>query len=479
MLINKIKAWYDGFLFKILSKNKEDVAKNPYLQGNYAPIKKEITAHDLPIVGKIPTHLNGIYMRNGPNPAFDPISYTYPIDGDGMLHAVYIQNGRARYKNRFVLTKGLLAERKAGRALYGGISKPIPPDPRLIGKDGDPGPIKNGAFIHIIRHAGQYLAMYEAGSAYEIDAELKTIGQRCPKNATSPFNVNAHTRLDPRTGELFAFTYDLKPPYLRYYILDKKGNLTKNFAIEKSHPSMMHDFVLTENYVVFFDCPAIFNLRAARRGNALLNWKPDLGVNIIIVNRSNDQIIKITTEPFFVYHFANAFEKENTIIVDYVKYEKLFLGKMSSSSRPPMLYRSIIDCNTKTIKHHQLDDHTVEFPRINAKFNSNANRYIYLPTQTKKQQRSFNQLMKYDLVKQEVILHDFGDNKELGEAVFLPAKLPKSEDDGYVGLFVYDKADNKSDFVLLNAQAFADNPLATIQLPQRVPHGLHGSWMSV
>ena len=94
---------------------------NPYLSGNYAPVKDELEVQSLKIIGEIPKDLTGIYMRNGPNPAFPPISYTYPLDGDGMIHAVYLANGEAHYRNRYVETRGLLKERKAGKALYGSI----------------------------------------------------------------------------------------------------------------------------------------------------------------------------------------------------------------------------------------------------------------------------------------------------------------------------------------------------------------------
>ncbi len=81
-----------------------------------------IDAADLSIIaGRIPPELNGAYMRNGPNPLYKPISYSYPMDGDGMIHAVYLDNGRARYRNRFVNTHALTAERRAGRAIYGGF----------------------------------------------------------------------------------------------------------------------------------------------------------------------------------------------------------------------------------------------------------------------------------------------------------------------------------------------------------------------
>jgi carotenoid cleavage dioxygenase len=76
---------------------------DPHLSGNYAPIGPEIDAADLPVVaGRIPPALSGAYMRNGPNPLYKPLAFTYPMDGDGMIHAVYFDNGRARYRNRFV-----------------------------------------------------------------------------------------------------------------------------------------------------------------------------------------------------------------------------------------------------------------------------------------------------------------------------------------------------------------------------------------
>lgn len=318
--------------------------------------------------------------------------------------------------------------------------------------------------------------MYESGPAYEVSAELKTIGEWCPQGGKRPFNVNAHTRLDPTTGELYAFTYNIQPPYLQYYVLNKEGKLSKNIPIDKSTSSMMHDFILTKNYLVFFDCPAIFDLSKLETGGNLLSWEPKLGVKIILVNRQTNQISSIETEPFFVYHFANGFEHDELLIIDYIRHEKLALQKdTTSSSVPPLLYRSIIDLNTKTVKHQQLDDHPVEFPRINDEKTSNPNRYIYIPTRTTGEQ--FNALLKYDLKKQTTLLHDFGKNAEIGEAVFIPNSSTTNEDDGHVALFVYDKVKNNSDFVLLNAQAFNEKPFARVKLPRRVPHGLHGSWI--
>jgi carotenoid cleavage dioxygenase len=76
---------------------------DPHLSGSFAPIQAEIDTADLPPAsGAIPPGLDGVNMRNGPNPRFKPLSYTYPFDGDGMIHALALPGGRALYCNRLV-----------------------------------------------------------------------------------------------------------------------------------------------------------------------------------------------------------------------------------------------------------------------------------------------------------------------------------------------------------------------------------------
>jgi carotenoid cleavage dioxygenase-like enzyme len=139
-----------------------DPAGNPYLSGVFAPVDNELDIADLPVIGKIPEDLRGVYLRNGPNAKFPPLgSYTYPLDGDGMIHGVWLADGRAHYRNRYVLTKGLEAEIRAGRALWGGLLTPVKPPPELAGPDPDPEGFKLTPFINIVRHAHRFLALNE------------------------------------------------------------------------------------------------------------------------------------------------------------------------------------------------------------------------------------------------------------------------------------------------------------------------------
>ena len=60
--------------------------------------------------------VDGFYVRNGPNPWFEPRGDHHLFDGDGMIHAVKIRNGKASYSCRFTKTKWLMSEEQVGEA---------------------------------------------------------------------------------------------------------------------------------------------------------------------------------------------------------------------------------------------------------------------------------------------------------------------------------------------------------------------------
>lgn len=134
---------------------------NPFLEGNFAPIRNEITADSLTVIGQLPPDLSGMFVRNGPNPQFSPIGHYHWFDGDGMLHGVQISNGQAQYHNRYIRTQGFNIERDAGHAIWTGLLEP----PQL---DNPHGPGKNTANTALIWHAGQFLALWEGGAPHAI-----------------------------------------------------------------------------------------------------------------------------------------------------------------------------------------------------------------------------------------------------------------------------------------------------------------------
>jgi carotenoid cleavage dioxygenase len=128
---------------------------SPFLSGNFAPVHEETQLEELQVIGELPPDLNGIFIRVGPNPQFDPVGRYHWFDGDGMVHGVRIKDGKASYRNRWVQTDGFLKEREEGRSLWTGFNEPL----RL---DNPHGPFKNAANTAMVWHDGKLLALWEA-----------------------------------------------------------------------------------------------------------------------------------------------------------------------------------------------------------------------------------------------------------------------------------------------------------------------------
>ena len=142
-----------------------DAAANPHLSGVFAPVTEEVDLRDLRVEGRLPDEMDGVYLRNGPNPRFTPIGhYIYPLDGDAMLHRVRIGDGKADYSNRFVRTPALLREEEAGRALWGGIMDP-PPGADTVGPQ-LAGTQRDLPDINVVRHGGKLLALAESATPF-------------------------------------------------------------------------------------------------------------------------------------------------------------------------------------------------------------------------------------------------------------------------------------------------------------------------
>ena len=136
---------------------------DPFLRGNYAPLLIEGEAFDLPIEGELPRELHGTLYRNGPNPQFAPRGRYHWFDGDGMIHAFRLRDGRASYRNRWVRTARFAHERAAGEALFGGIADLASGDLRVAGTP------PNAANTNIVWHAGRLLALWEGGPPHALD----------------------------------------------------------------------------------------------------------------------------------------------------------------------------------------------------------------------------------------------------------------------------------------------------------------------
>jgi carotenoid cleavage dioxygenase len=442
-----------------------------HLRGNYAPVPDEIDAVDLEVDGTLPPELRGRYLRNGANPASGWSPHWFA--GDGMIHGVRLREGRAEwYRNRWVRTKVL--------------GRDVPMSEYVV--DGVFDHTLGVANTHVICHAGRIWALVESSFPTELDADLDTVGVR-DFDGRLRTAMTAHPKVCPVTGEMHFFGYGFLPPYLTYHRADSSGALVQSEVIDVPGSTMIHDFAISRDHVVFLDLPVVFDLETAMQGGALpYRWSDDYGARVGVMPRKGvaGDVQWFEVEPCYVFHTMNAYELDDgRLAVDVGRHAEMW-RRGADDFAPSYLHRWVLDLEHGSVDEEQLDDVEHGFPRVGDNETGLANRYGWAVAP--RQDAHFlsggapsldlpSVIVRYDLRTGARIEHDFGPSRSAGEPVFVPAEGARSPDEGWVMAFVYDRAGDTSDFVVLDASQPSADPVATVRLPRRVPHGFHGSWV--
>ena len=475
---------------------------NRYLEAEFAPLLQEYTLTDLDVTGSIPDYLDGRYLRNGPNPIgeIDPELYHWFV-GDGMVHGIRIRDGKAEwYRNRWV----------RGRHVAKVLDEPPP-----VGNFGL-SPI--GANTNVIGHAGKTIALVEGGVAnYELTDELDTVGI-CDFDGTLTGGYTAHPKRDPETGELHAVSYSMhRGNKVQYSVIGVDGRARRTVDVTVAGSPMMHDFSLTERHVVFYDLPVTFDAGQAAamtvpRGlrlparlllSALIgriripdpitarqpggssesdrrfpySWNPKYPARVGVMPREGgDADVRwFDVEQCYVFHPMNAYDDGDTIVLDVVRHPKMFdTDHLGPNEGPPTLDRWTVDLADGKVRESRFDDRGQEFPRVDERLVGKRHRYGFAPA-TGEDVAGNSALLKHDFIRGSTQSRSFGAGKALGEFVFHPSSAGAVEGDGVLMGYVYDRASDRSELAILDAQTLQD--IARVKLPHRVPAGFHGNWI--
>ncbi len=451
---------------------------SPFLTGLMAPVTDERDDHRLEVTGQVPPGLRGMFVRNGPNPQFAPRGRYHPFDGDGMVHAVYFEDGDLRYRNRWVESRGLLAERARGHALYGGLAEYTMPEPDVIAEGGM---IKNTGNTHTLRHAGRILAVMEACPPTELDRDLATIGE-LDFDGRLAGACTAHPKIDPVSGEMLFFGYSPFPPYLRYHVVDASGALVHSTDIDLPNAVMLHDFAVTEQHVIFLDSPALFDAAAMMSGGSMMRWAPEAGTRIGVMPRRGDgaDIRWFDVENQYVVHFFNAWDDGDRVEIRAPRFSAMpgaFDFDDPTGKEAPMPWSWSIDLAAGSVRDAQTDDRGGEFPRVNDDHATRPTRFLYnCMARTWEFEFEFHGVVKYDTATGAASEWFYGEHEVSGEHAFAPDPEGTAEDDGWLLTFVIDRTTERTDLAILDARDVAAGPVARVHLPRRVPIGFHANW---
>lgn len=444
---------------------------HPFLTGIHQPMTGEMTIVDLPVTGTIPAALDGRYLRIGPNPVSpDPAGYHWFV-GDGMVHGVAVKDGKALwYRNRWIRSRSVAA---------------------ALGEQPAPGP-RHGGFdtvnTNVVDIAGRTWALVEAGS-YPVELD-ETLGEQTynPFDGTLDGSFTAHPHRDPVTGENHAICYEATDPStVRHVVIDAAGQVTREQRIAVEHGPSIHDCAITQRYAVILDLPVTFSMKALIGGHRFpYTWNPSHRARVGLLPRDGgaDDVIWCDVAPGYVFHVANAYDDvDGTVVLDVCAYATMFAdGMHGPNGRSRGLERWTIDPALRTVAIATLDVSPQEFPRLDERRFGLPYRYAYTMATAEDPADEFvgaTRLYKHNLAAGTRAVHDFGLGRHPGEFVFVADETRAGEEDGgwLIGLVV-DLPHETTDLVILDAQDFAGESVASIRIPHRVPPGFHGNWLA-
>ena len=462
------------------------VSENRFLQGAFAPIDTEYDIPEVKIEGEVPKDLYGSFYRNGPNQQFAPRGDYHLFAGDGMTHAFHIENGKVGYRNRWIRTAKFKLEQEHGKAMI----DPMNPFNSEKGFEEFVFTDKDGlANTACVWHGGKFLVMEEGHPPFEVDpVTLESLGS---------FNyggelhtaMTAHPKLDPVTGEMVFFAYMASGPFqpdVALHKVDASGKLTESHTIQTPYPAMVHDFVVTQNYILFPIFPLTGTLERAMEGKNPFAWEPDLGASVGILPRNGTpaDIRWVECDPFFVFHFMNGYDWDGVITVDACQFEYAPLfptpdGNMLPDN-DPALHRWSIDLNSDSprVTSRRLNDDYSEFPVLDPRRAMNDYRYGYYTSADSDDGDMYNVVASIDFESGKTDHYSFGDRKSnfTSEAIFVPRSEDAAENEGYLLSVTTDLSVGKSSLSILDAQNVGAGPLAKAELEHRIPIGFHGGW---
>jgi len=437
-----------------------------WLEGNYGPVKVETTTTGLSVEGRLPASLTGLYVRNGSNPLRGVSPHWFL--GDGMVHGVRLENGRATwYRNRWVRT---------GLYDHGGG----------LGAGGAPGGTATLSNVSVVDHGGATMTLGEVGIPYRIDpTDLSTVGP-VEGYGGGNGNMTAHPKTDPATGYLHSFGYGFTEPFLEYRVHDAAGRLLSNQSVELPRSVMMHDFAITDREVVFMDLPVLFDMAGAvamvsdPSSEAVpFRWTPSAGarLGVMPLGGPTSAVRWVDIEPCYVYHTINAFRQGDRVVLDVCRLDSTFAPASVASASTRHRWTLDTSGSQVTFRDEVLDVPPADLPTIDTRRRGTTWRHAWLAELTSRPgDVAFTGCQHIDMTTGRLDRWSPGAGRTSGEWLFVPGG--PGEGEGWVLVFVYDRSTDRSSLVVLDALDVAAGPVATVHLPVRVPYGFHAAFVT-
>lgn len=468
----------------VLNTKKHDPGK-AFLENNYAPVHEEVRVENLPVRGQLPHFLHGTYIRNGPNPIRHlPKSYHW-FDGDGMVHGTFLDptSNRAHYQNLQIQTPRLwdIQNHVTIGSMTGiqGLVFLLLDRLRPLQKP------SSTANTSVVYFGGRVLAMNEEDVPYELrlgpKGELENVGRMGEFTIAS---VTAHPKIDPSSNEMYFIKYDMFDPHVLVGCCDENFHTIWQQEVELPHSVMMHDFGITENYVLLLDNPLTFDPHRMIDGeNSPISFDPSLSSRIgVLPKKAPIDMTRWFDMPvaYGCFHVVHSYEQDDRIYVYLCQYESIDILFAQTHRALPQVVEHVIDLKTgKTYSAPIPMTEGSEFPTGNPELLGRKSKYSWVAlVRASGMPSHFYGIAKLDLQEGYVVrrleypVHCYG-----GEPLFVPHPDGESDDDGVLIVYTHNERQRLSQLRVYDAKTMNYEPIAIVDMPQRIPYGLHGCFI--
>ncbi|WP_181259271.1 carotenoid oxygenase family protein [Pseudoduganella armeniaca] len=426
--------------------------------------------------GRWPAELRGTFYRNGPARfELGGERYRHWFDGDGMAHAWHIE-GTVRHEARFVRTQKYVEESAAGQFLYPTFDTHIARRP--VGNNDT----VNTANTNLVPHGGKLYALWEGGSATELDPDgLATRGIKRWRDDLAALPFSAHPKITP-DGTLWNFGIVHGADKLLLWRIDADGSLGKFGMLDVPQLPIVHDFVVTARYMVFLVPP--FDLHRTRDSTILgaHTWNGTRPLRVVVVDRADFTLRRIVEMPAgMTLHLGNGWDEGDVIRLDACLAANdsglRALGSvMRGEQTQAAMMRTMlvtIDLARGVTRSEILLDGT-EFPRVAPADVGKRYRQLFVTTRPDTAQFGMTGIARIDIDSGSVDRFEYGADWIVEEHV----PVPKASGRGVwlVGA-AYDVRRRQTVLAVFDGARLANGPVARARLPYGAPLCFHGNFV--
>lgn len=439
--------------------------------------------------GRPPRGLAGTLYRNGPA-RFERggLRYHHWFDGDGLIQAWRIGDGRVSHRARMVGTRKFAAEEAAGRFVRPAAGTRIEGAQPMRNSDDI-----NAANTSVMHLDDRLYALWEGGSAWELDAEsLAAKGPRTWRADLESVPFSAHP-LRERDGSLwnFGLAAYASDPTLLVWRIGADGELVSITPIKLSMPGYLHSFAMTDRHLVFVISPWLYDRDGSGAFFERLRWRPERGSEAVVVAKDAlDAPVRHALPAGLAFHYADAWEERGRLMLracwldDADAANRSLAGVMRG--RPLDVHAGSQDRFARIelplaargrARMHRDGPSLAEFPAWDARHGGPGGR-VYLARQSDPAQPYMDTIAAWDARRDRLDEYRYGDGWLAEEHLFVPKSPDARRDQGWLIGTALDSRRRRLCLSVFDAAHVGDGPVCQAALPHTLPLGFHGTFVA-